>query len=132
MCLGYNIKPGGSSAKDFVGGLSPAEKRTILRAAGEFTPLFTGTSATQQIAINESGLYKLIMRAQNKRPEVAKFQNWVTKDVLPAIRKTGGYLLNEDARQTAHADTRETMPLPPEFMAATGHRKTAENRQSAN
>lgn len=62
--------------------------------------------------ISESGLYNLTMRAQRTRPEVVKFQNWVTHDVLPSIRKTGGYLLNEDARQTAQADTREAMPMP--------------------
>ncbi|MBO0904663.1 hypothetical protein [Jiella sonneratiae] len=39
----------------------------------------------------------------------------MTKEVLPATRKTGGYLLNEEARQTAHADTREEMPLPEAF-----------------
>lgn len=65
-------------------------------------------------AISESGLYKLIMRANPSRPEVFNFQNWVTREVLPAIRKTGGYLLNEEARSTAHADNREAMPLPKE------------------
>lgn len=62
--------------------------------------------------VSESGLYRLTLRAQCKRPEVAAFQNWVTRDVLPAIRKTGGYLLNEAARETAQADTGEAMPFP--------------------
>jgi prophage antirepressor-like protein len=62
-------------------------------------------------AISESGLYKLIMRANPSRPEVATFQDWVTREVLPAIRRTGGYLLNEHARETAHADTKEAMPM---------------------
>jgi prophage antirepressor-like protein len=30
----------------------------------------------------------------------------ITREVLPAIRRTGGYLLNEAARETAHADER--------------------------
>lgn len=34
------------------------------------------------------------------------------------IRKTGGYLLNEAARETAHADTRTEMPLPAAFQEA--------------
>lgn len=42
----------------------------------------------------------------------------MTRDVLPAIRKTGGYLLNEEARDTARADTRDAMPLPAEIAAA--------------
>lgn len=37
--------------------------------------------------ISESGLYKLIMRSD--KPEALAFQNWVTKVVLPAIRKDG-------------------------------------------
>ncbi|MDE2563788.1 MAG: hypothetical protein KGL48_16225 [Sphingomonadales bacterium] len=60
--------------------------------------------------ITESGLYKLIMRSD--KAEALAFQNWVTREVLPSIRRTGGYLLNENARQTAHADTKEAVPLP--------------------
>lgn len=39
--------------------------------------------------INESGLYKVILRSD--KPEAKKFTRWVTHEVLPAIRKTGGY-----------------------------------------
>ena len=39
--------------------------------------------------INESGLYTLI--ARSNKPEARKFQRWVTSEVLPSIRKTGGY-----------------------------------------
>lgn len=65
------------------------------------------------VFLSESGLYKLIMRSD--KPEARKFQDWVTREVLPAIRKTGGYLLNEEARETAKADDRQAMPLPEEF-----------------
>jgi prophage antirepressor-like protein len=68
--------------------------------------------------ISESGLYKLILRAHPERPEVKAFQNWVTREVLPAIRKTGGYLLNERMRETAAADSREEFPLPVSFSDA--------------
>ncbi len=44
--------------------------------------------------INEPGLYKLIMRSN--KPEAKMFQRWVTHDVLPAIRKTGGYSIRPD------------------------------------
>ncbi|HBT68496.1 MAG TPA: hypothetical protein DEB63_09970 [Agrobacterium sp.] len=57
--------------------------------------------------VSESGLYKLIMRSD--KPEARKFQDWVTRDV-PAIRKTGGYLLNEEAR---------TRPRPSFLVACT-------------
>lgn len=77
-----------------------------------------GKGGTAPTVINESGLYKLILRAQRTRPEAAAFQDWVTREVLPAIRKTGGYLLNEEARATAAVDRRDAMPLPQDFPAA--------------
>lgn len=40
--------------------------------------------------ISEPGLYKLIMRS--RKPEAKEFQRWVTHEVLPTIRKTGGYI----------------------------------------
>lgn len=42
------------------------------------------------IAINESGLYSLIL--SSKLPTAKQFKHWVTAEVLPAIRKTGGYI----------------------------------------
>lgn len=40
--------------------------------------------------LTESGVYKLIFKS--KKAEAEKFQDWVTDEVLPSIRKTGGYL----------------------------------------
>lgn len=40
--------------------------------------------------INESGLYSLILRS--KLPQARQFKRWVTSEVLPSIRKHGGYL----------------------------------------
>lgn len=42
------------------------------------------------ILINESGLYSLIL--SSKLPTAKRFKRWVTSEVLPAIRKTGGYI----------------------------------------
>jgi len=42
--------------------------------------------------VSESGLYKLIMRSHKSQAKV--FQDWVTKEVLPSIRKTGSYSAN--------------------------------------
>lgn len=39
--------------------------------------------------INESGLYSLILTS--RKPEAKRFKKWVTSEVLPSIRKTGGY-----------------------------------------
>jgi phage antirepressor YoqD-like protein len=52
--------------------------------------------------INESGLYSLIFGAakQGNNPEIREkakqFKRWVTVEVLPTIRKTGGYISNDD------------------------------------
>ena len=43
--------------------------------------------------INESGLYTLI--ARSNKPEARKFQRWVTSEVLPSIRKTGSYSVQQ-------------------------------------
>ena len=49
------------------------------------------------IVINESGLYNVIMRSDKK--EAKAFKRWVTHDVLPAIRKHGGYLTPEKVEE---------------------------------
>ena len=52
-------------------------------------------SGTQEMTvINESGLYSLIL--SSKLPNAKKFKRWVTSEVLPTIRKTGGYVNDED------------------------------------
>ncbi len=42
------------------------------------------------LIISEPGLYRLVMRS--RKPEAKEFQRWVTHEVLPQIRKTGGYI----------------------------------------
>ena len=52
-----------------------------------------GTPAIQKmdmIFINEQNLYKVIMRSD--KPQAEPFQDWVCDEVLPTIRKTGGYI----------------------------------------
>lgn len=46
---------------------------------------------TEIIIINESGLYNAILRSS--KPNAREFRKWVTGEVLPSIRKTGGYLI---------------------------------------
>ena len=50
----------------------------------------------QQLAnfINEDGLYDAIF--DSRKPEAKKFRKWVTNDILPSIRKTGGYIAAKD------------------------------------
>jgi anti-repressor protein len=56
--------------------------------------IIKSTSGEQlSITVNESGLYKLIMRSN--KPIAQKFQEWVCGEVLPSIRKKGQYKLEE-------------------------------------
>ena len=52
--------------------------------------------------VSESGLYRMTMRSNSTaaRP----FQDWVTKDVLPAIRKNGGYVAGQKKVATGEMD----------------------------
>lgn len=44
--------------------------------------------------INESGLYSLIL--SSKLPQAKEFKKWITTEVLPSIRKNGGYIKNQE------------------------------------
>ena len=117
-CLGFPLRKGITNTSHYTRYLDAAERYNANRGQVEFSPLFASSPAALIALIAESGLYKLIFRAQRARPEVAAFQDWVTREVLPAIRKTGGYLLNEEARETAAADQRDEMPIPQTYPAA--------------
>ena len=41
--------------------------------------------------INESGLWSLVLTS--RKPEAKRFKKWLTSEVIPAIRKTGGYMM---------------------------------------
>lgn len=45
--------------------------------------------------VNEAGLYSLILGS--RKPEAKAFKRWITHDVIPAIRKTGGYIQGEES-----------------------------------
>lgn len=51
----------------------------------------------QLTIIDEAGLYSLVMRAKTDKAEA--FQEWVISEVLPAIRKHGGYLTADKIEQ---------------------------------
>ncbi len=64
-----------------------------------FTPY---ANMTNIVIINESGMYGLVL--SSKLPSAKKFKRWVTTEVLPAIRKTGGYIPTKDADGNAMSD----------------------------
>ena len=53
-----------------------------------------GRQMRSMTAINESGLYSLIL--SSKLPSAKRFKHWVTKEVLPSIRKNGGYIEGQE------------------------------------
>lgn len=58
-------------------------------------PILTEGGEQLSWIINESGLYCLILNS--KLEEAKQFKKWITSEVLPTIRKTGGYISNDDA-----------------------------------
>lgn len=48
----------------------------------------------EMTVVNESGLYNVILRSD--KPEAKPFRKWVTSEVLPSIRKNGGYIANQE------------------------------------
>lgn len=54
----------------------------------------SGKGMTQAKLLSESGLYKFTLRSD--KPEAKAFQDWVTRVVLPAIRKDGAYVMGEE------------------------------------
>lgn len=68
--------------------------------------------------INESGLYNVILRSD--KPEAKPFRKWVTSEVLPSIRRNGGYIAGQDNM------------TPEELMAAAlvVANKTIENQKA--
>ena len=58
------------------------------------TKCYTPGGDQDMTIINESGLYSLVL--SSKLPTAKKFQRWVTSEVLPSIRRTGGYVANDE------------------------------------
>ena len=52
--------------------------------------------ARSVVIINESGLYALVL--SSKLPQAREFKRWVTAEVLPQIRQTGGYIPTTNPR----------------------------------
>jgi len=80
--LGYRNAP------DMVRNLDKDEVSTtqIVRSSSGGNPNIT--------IINESGLYSATLKS--RKPEAKQFKKWVTSDVLPSIRKNGGYIAGQE------------------------------------
>ena len=63
-------------------------------------PLYTDGGVQNTRVINETDVYRLIFGS--KLESAVKFQNWIFEEVLPSIRKTGGYATGQ--RTNEHRD----------------------------
>ncbi|HEV7319333.1 MAG TPA: BRO family protein [Ensifer sp.] len=86
LSIGYSVKSDGS--------VNVYNALRTLDADEVTTHRISGNRGTGSKFVSESGLFKLIMRSDKR--EAKDFQNWVTKVVLPAIRKDGGYIHGEE------------------------------------
>lgn len=68
-----------------------------------------GASNTLPVnVINEPGLYAVVLGS--RKPEAKAFKRWITHEVIPIIRKTGGYVANDDLFvETYFGDADESM-----------------------
>jgi len=73
---------GVGNARDVVRRLDKDEKGVV--------PIDTLGGRQEMNVVNESGLYAVILRSD--KPNAKKFRRWITHEVLPTIRKTGGYI----------------------------------------
>lgn len=48
----------------------------------------------KMVIVSEPGLYSLIVRS--RKPEAKAFKRWITHEVIPSIRKTGGYIAGQE------------------------------------
>ena len=71
-------------------------------------PTLDIVSPRGMIIVNESGLYSLVLAS--RLPNAREFKHWVTSEVLPAIRKTGHYSLQQSDDNAV--DTRKELVLP--------------------
>lgn len=66
----------------------------IAKALGYKDPVPTNSGIQLMNVIPEGDIYRLT--AKSELPGAVKFENWIFDEVLPAIRKTGGYVASED------------------------------------
>lgn len=97
VCAVINIK----NTADAVASLDDDEKADL----GLTDTSSTGVEQMRQfIIISESGLYTLILRSRKAATPGTvqhRFRRWVTSEVLPAIRKTGGYRISDSSAVSA-------------------------------
>lgn len=70
------------------------DKLTVAKCDAQ--KVLNDTMARSIVLINESGMYSLVL--SSKLPSAKLFKKWVTSEVLPSIRKHGGYLSGQESK----------------------------------
>lgn len=105
LAVGASLTSSGGhpiSVTNFLKPLSADEKVAVRKQEQGYENLFLTAGQYRTYLVSESSLYKLIMRSD--KPEARRFQDWVTRDVLPAIRKDGAYIMGEEKVATGEMD----------------------------
>lgn len=80
--------------------------------------------------INESGLYHLTFRS--KKPAAQRFRQWITGEVIPAIRKNGGYVTGQEKMPAAEQlQTTQTIKQESQRVAGVNAAEEREARWNA-
>lgn len=90
-------------AADVLGTLT-LDRKALERLDGDekgVSSIHTPGGEQEMTTVNEPGLYSLVLGS--RKPEAKRFKRWVTHEVLPAIRKTGTYVV---------PNTLATLPAP--------------------
>lgn len=82
-----------SGLRNYLSGMND-KQAVLIKNSNVLNKDFRKIHNTGEKFLTESGVYKLIFKSKKKEAE--KFQDWVTDEVLPQIRKTGGYIPLED------------------------------------
>jgi prophage antirepressor-like protein len=98
-----------------------------------FNPDGSFNKKSNLLILSESGLYSLIMRS--RKPVAKPFQKWVTKEVLPSIRKTGSYSLQKEEHDLKKVDLneiQETLKIGSEILETLQTKNVFEKIQLDN
>lgn len=79
------------NSRDATNKLDDDEKMTV-----DLTDSHSGKRGGAQMitVVNEPGLYALVL--SSRKPEAKAFKRWITHEVIPEIRKTGGYIAGQE------------------------------------
>lgn len=90
MCRALGI----GNSRDATNKLDDDEKMTV-----DLTDSHSGKRGGAQMitVVNEPGLYALVL--SSRKPEAKAFKRWITHEVIPEIRKTGGYIAGQETME---------------------------------